>query len=136
MFGYLILAAMLAFLAIILVRTLRFTPKPQPPLSGEAVTFDKDAAVDALVQLVRCKTVSSVNPAQEDDAEFQKLFALLPTLYPRVFDICSVRQLPGRGLLLRWPGNHPRKQRTDPSGIHFQSSGILYPPDEAVLACQ
>jgi carboxypeptidase PM20D1 len=42
----------------------------------------------------------------EDDREFEKLISLLPSLYPRVFDVCSVRQLPDRALLLRWPGKH------------------------------
>ena len=107
MIGYILLAALVVFLAVVAVRTARFTPKPQPEISTETHNFDKDAAVDALTQLVRCKTVSYNDPALEDDAEFDKLISLLPTLYPRVFDICSVRQLPDRALLLRWPGkNH------------------------------
>ena len=106
MVGYLILGIVLAFLAVITIRTIRFKPKPQPALSEETVSFDKDAAVDALAQLVRCKTVSYNDPALEDDAEFEKLISLLPALYPRVFDVCSVRQLPDRALLLRWPGKH------------------------------
>ena len=106
MVGYLILGIVLAFLAVITIRTIRFKPKPQPALSEESVSFDKDAAVDALAQLVRCKTVSYNDPALEDDAEFEKLISLLPSLYPRVFDVCSVRQLPDRALLLRWPGKH------------------------------
>ena len=106
MVGYLILGIVLAFLAVITIRTIRFKPKPQPALSEETVSFDKDAAVEALAQLVRCKTVSYNDPALEDDAEFEKLISLLPTLYPRVFDVCSVRQLPDRALLLRWPGKH------------------------------
>ena len=106
MVGYLILGIVLAFLAVITIRTIRFKPKPQPALSEETVSFDKDAAVEALAQLVRCKTVSYNDPALEDDAEFEKLISLLPALYPRVFDVCSVRQLPDRALLLRWPGKH------------------------------
>ena len=106
MFGYLLLAIVLAFLAVVIIRTIRFKPKPQPALSDEEISFDKDAAVDALAQLVRCKTISYNDRSLEEDAEFQKLISLLPTLYPRVFDVCSVRQLPDRALLLRWPGKH------------------------------
>ena len=107
MFGYLMLAVILAFVAVVAVRTIRFTPKPQPPIDPKPLDFDKDAAVDALAQLVRCKTVSYHDHSLEDDAEFEKLIALLPTLYPRVFDVCSFNLLPGRGLLLRWHGkNH------------------------------
>ena len=111
MIGYLILAAFLLFIAVIAVRTVRFTPKPQPEVSDETFPFDRDAAVDALAQLVRCKTVSYNDHSLEDDGEFEKLISLLPTLYPRVFDVCSMDRLPDRGLLVRWPG----KEAGDPA---------------------
>ena len=109
MIGYIILGIVALFLSVILIRTLAFTPKAQPKVSDEPVSFDKDAAVDALAQLVRCKTISYNDHSLEDDAEFDKLIALLPSLYPRVFDVCSVNQLPGRGLLLRWPGKSDKE---------------------------
>ena len=65
MFGIVIAALIVVFLAVVTVRTLRFTPKPQPQLSQEEVSFDRDAAVDALAQLVRCKTVSYNDHSQE-----------------------------------------------------------------------
>ena len=111
MFGYLILALLALFVIIVAVRTIRFTPKAQPTISNEEYAFDKDAAVDSLAQLVRCKTISYNDHSLEDDAEFNKLIALLPTLYPRVFDVCSFNQLPDRALLLRWPG----KSHGDPA---------------------
>ena len=107
MFGWILLAALLLFAAVITLRTLRFTPKPQPVLSDETVEFDKAAAVDALSQLVRCRTISYNDPAMEDNGEFDKLIALLPTLYPKVFDACEFQQLPDRALLFRWPGKTP-----------------------------
>ena len=107
MIGSVILILLAVFVAVIAIRTARFKPKAQPALSNEEYKFDKDAAVDALAQLVRCKTVSYVDHSLEDNAEFDKLISLLPGLYPRVFDVCSVQQLPDRALLLRWPGkNH------------------------------
>lgn len=111
MIGYLILAAFLLFIAVIAIRTIRFIPKPQPEISDETFPFDRDAAVDALAQLVRCKTVSYNDHSLEDDGEFEKLISLLPTLYPRVFDVCSMDRLPDRGLLVRWPG----KEAGDPA---------------------
>ncbi|MBO5324168.1 MAG: M20/M25/M40 family metallo-hydrolase [Oscillospiraceae bacterium] len=104
MVGWIILGSFLLFIAVILIRTLAFIPKAQPPISDAEISFDKDAAINALQQLVQCKTISYNDHALEDDAEFEKLIALLPGLYPRVFDICSVDRLPDRGLLLRWPG--------------------------------
>ena len=91
-------------LAVILLRAVFFTPKKQPPVSNEAITFDKDAAVTALQELIKCKTISYNDPALEDDGEFKKLIAKLPGLYPRVFDVCSFQELPDRAILLRWPG--------------------------------
>lgn len=107
MIGWLILAALAAFIAVVAVRTIRFTPKPQPDISDEEITFDRDAGVEALTQLVRCKTISYNDKALEDDAEFDKLIALLPGLYPRVLETCSFDQLPDRALLFRWPGKNP-----------------------------
>lgn len=111
MVGYIILGIVGLLLAVILLRALLFNPKPQKQVSEEAIRFDKDAAVNALSQLVQCKTVSHNDPELEDNGEFQKLISLLPSLYPRVFDICSVRELPDRALLFRWPG----KSETSPT---------------------
>ncbi len=99
-----VLIAFLLLLAVLLIRTLLFTPKPQPALSQETVTVDGDAATAALQQLVQCKTISNNDSALEDEKEFQKLIDLLPALYPNVFAVCSFEQLPDRGLLFRWPG--------------------------------
>ena len=111
MIGYILLAVVAAFFAVVLIRTFRFAPKSQPKIDETPVDFDKDAAVDALAQLVRCKTVSYHDHSLEDDAEFEKLIGLLPALYPRVFDVCSFNQLPDRALLLRWHG----KKQGDPA---------------------
>lgn len=104
MTGIIIGAAFALLFAVILLRAAFFLPKKQPDIGNEVIEFDKDSAVTALQELVKCKTISYNDAAQEDDEEFKKLIAILPALYPRVFDICSFRELPDRALLLRWPG--------------------------------
>ena len=104
MLGFLILAAVLVFVAVIAVRTANFKPKPQPEISNEEITFDKDGATAALAELIRCKTISYSDPSLEDDAEFEKLIAKLPGLYPNVFKVCDFQQMPHRGLLFKWAG--------------------------------
>ena len=99
-----IIMALIACLAVIIYRAYHFHPKPQPSAEGEAVEFDRDGAVSALQTLVRFKTISNVDHDLEDDGEFRKLIASLPRLYPRVFDVCSVTELPDRALLFLWPG--------------------------------
>ena len=107
MIGYIILGIGAIFLAVVLIRTANFKPKPQPDISQEAVTFDKDAAIHNLAELVKCKTISYSDHALEDDAEFDKLIGKLPGLYPNVFKTCEFQQLPDRALLFKWPGKSP-----------------------------
>ena len=101
---YVILGLLRLFIAVILIRTAMFRPRADVQVEQTAVAFDRDAAVSALQALIRCKTVSYYDPAQEDDAEFEKLIDLLPTLYPHVFSACTLTRLPDRALLFRWPG--------------------------------
>ena len=106
-----VLVLLILWLAVILVRAAQFNPTAQPEISQEEVSFDQEAAVASLSRLVRYKTISYNDHALEDDRQFQGLIASLPELFPRVFEICSVRQLPDRALLLRWPG----KRDTEPA---------------------
>ena len=104
MIGSVIAGLIAAFFAVVIVRTLRFKPKAQPEISKEEVSFDRSGAVEALAELVKCKTVSYYDHSLEDDREFEKLIAKLPALYPNVFAACDFQQLPDRGLLFKWPG--------------------------------
>ena len=97
-------AVLAVSMIVILIRTLRFRPKAASKNVIEAAPFDCAAAVEKLAALVRCKTVSSSDPSLEDDAEFEKLVALLPTLYPNIIGECELTRFEGRGLLFRWRG--------------------------------
>ena len=104
---YLLLAALAALIALMLIRTARFTPPAAEALPAEDVSFDEDAAVRALGELVRCRTVSYADHSLEDEGEFEKLIALLPELYPNVFRACTMERLPDRALLFTWKGRTP-----------------------------
>ena len=99
-----VLSCIAALLLILVIRALLFNPKPENYGLREEIQFDAQKAVDALQQLVQCKTISYNDPAQEDDAEFQKLIDLLPKLYPHVFEKCTLQELPDRALLFHWKG--------------------------------
>ena len=99
-----LLALILLALIVILYRTAQFKPKAEKSYSHEEVSFDREAAVSALQQLIRCKTVSFYDHTKEDDAEFEKLYSLLPGLYPHVYEACTLTTLPDRALLFCWPG--------------------------------
>lgn len=99
-----IVAIIVIFLAVILIRALAFKPGAQPSVDETPVEFDKERATEALRTLVRCKTVSYRDPALEDDAEFEKLIKSLPSLYKNVFATCTMQRMPDRGLLFHWKG--------------------------------
>ena len=67
MIALVILAIVLVFLAVLVIRALMFNPKPQPTLDAQPIDFDKDAAVSSLQKLVQCKTISNVDPSLEDE---------------------------------------------------------------------
>lgn len=102
--GYLIVALVTLVLAVVLIRTFMFRAKPQDFLDNSEIKFNEKEAVEALAELVRCKTVSYYDKEKEDDAEFQKLYALLPKLYPNVYKVCEKTELPARALLFKWKG--------------------------------
>ena len=97
-------AAILIFLAVILIRAASFKPKTQPKVFENIESFDGERAIETLGELVRFKTVSYKDSDLEDDAEFRKLIDALPSLYPNVFKICEFKEMENRGLLFHWKG--------------------------------
>lgn len=104
MIGWIILALVVAFLAVILVRAAMFTPKDGEKKEFDAVDFDRAAAVNSLAELIKCRTVSYNDHELEDDAEFEKLISKLPALYPNVVKTCPMQRMEDRALLFHWKG--------------------------------
>lgn len=129
-------AALIALIAVILWRTVRFTPNPQQFPERREIQFDFDGAVSALQQLIRCKTVSNADPALEDSAEFEKLVNLLPELYPQTCMHCAFHPLPDRGLLFVWKGQHhnaPSVMMAHYDVVPADAQGWEKPPFEGVV---
>ena len=97
-------AALVVLVVVVLVRTLAFRPRAGAVVQEGEESFDRDRAVENLRRLVQCKTISYKDASLEDDAEFEKLIALLPELYPNVFATCSFERLADRALLFCWKG--------------------------------
>ena len=106
-YHYLLIAIgvlLVAFLSVIIIRTLTFKPKAQQYQKIDATSFDQDKAIKNLQELVKCKTISCEDKSLEDDKEFDKLVALLPNLYKNVYSSCELKTFDGRALLFRWKG--------------------------------
>ncbi|MBQ8332785.1 MAG: M20/M25/M40 family metallo-hydrolase, partial [Clostridia bacterium] len=131
-----ILSAVVVLLAVILIRTALFVPRDEPRSAPDPVEFDRDAAVSALRELIRCRTVSRYDPALEDDAEFERLIALLPELYPHVSESCTFTRLPDRALLFHWKGKHqdePAVMMAHYDVVPVNEDGWEVPPFDGII---
>ncbi len=99
-----ILAILAAFIAIIIIRTLRFKPHTSRPAVSEAVEVDLNKAVGDLAEMIRCKTVSHFNKEEDDDREFSRFVTLLPTLFPEIYKKCEYTEVTDRAVLFKLKG--------------------------------
>lgn len=96
-------------LGTLAARAAKFNPPVEEPRNPESVTVDTEALVDTFSRLIQCRTVSYYDHSLEDESEFEKLVAMLPELYPHVYEACELTRLDGRALLYKWPGREPGK---------------------------
>lgn len=94
------------FLAVLIIRTLLFTPKSNVTAEQNEITFDKDRAVKTLQALIKFKTVSYFEKDKEDPTQFTGFIDALPKLFPNVFSVCQQTKLEDRGLLIHWKGKN------------------------------
>ena len=105
MFAWIIpLIIVLGFIALLCVRATLFNPKSSTRSEVQTVNFDEEMAVTALQRMVECKTISDRDKNLEDDTEFNKFQALLPTLFPLLHKACTLEHIGERGLLYHLKG--------------------------------
>ncbi len=96
--------ALLVLVAVLVIRTLMFKPEPKAQREIKDVTVDVDKAVHDLSEMIKCRTVSSVDKTLEDEAEFEKFKSTLPKLFPNIYEKCSFEAVGDRGLLFKYEG--------------------------------
>ena len=89
---------------ILLIRALRFKPAPVIAEEVEPVFVNSEKATHDLAEMIKCKTISDRDRANEDEAEFDRFKALLPELFPSVFAKCKAEYPTDRSILLHWKG--------------------------------
>lgn len=104
MIGWLILAALLALIAVLLVRAARFRAPDAARETPAPLAVDGAQAVEHLAQLVRIPTVSNADETKFDEAVFEQFREKLRELYPRVHAACAPQRIGHTGLLFRWKG--------------------------------
>ncbi len=104
MLGWIVLAAVLLFVAVLLVRAARFCPPPQTLEAPVAVELDREKALDHLQQMIRVETVSNNDWSKVDESKFADFRALLQQLYPQVHSFCPPQRYGNTGILFHWKG--------------------------------
>ena len=99
-----IVAAVLALILVIVIRTLRFKPKEAPVEAAEDIDLPREKIVQDMVDMIRCKTVSSRDSAQVDWAEFGKFRILLKERFPHIRASCTLELIGPTGFLYHLPG--------------------------------
>ncbi len=104
-----VLAVLVVFVGILLIRTLRFQPYPIAPVEVEDIELDRDKIVDDMAEMIRCKTVSDRDESKIDWAEFGKFRILLNDRFPKVRAACHIELISKSGILYHLPGKSSEK---------------------------
>lgn len=102
---WMILAVIIVWLAVILIRAAMFNPKPEWIPSEEKIELDEEKIVSDMQEMIRCKTISYNDDSLIDKAEFKKFQELLPKLFPKVHAVCERQFIGVNGMLYHWKGN-------------------------------
>ena len=104
-----ILIAFIIFISIILIRTIRFKPHPQPePLTGE-IHLNRNKILADMQKMIRCKTVSHMDEKQTDFGEFEKFRRLLEEQFPLVNQYAKKHLIGKTGVLYQLQGESAEK---------------------------
>ena len=97
--GSILCAALVGAITVIVIRTNRFTPKAETPVSPAPVSIDREKVVRDMQDMIRCRTVSHADESLTDFAEFDKFHALLAERFPLVHKAAALEHVGKTGLL-------------------------------------
>lgn len=105
-----LLAALAGLILVVLARTAAFKPQKTEKPIPSPVDTDEAKIVSDMQQLIRCKTVSHVDPDKAaPPEEFEKLRALLKDLFPIVHEKATCERIGPSGILYHLKGRHSDK---------------------------
>ena len=104
MYWLILPALLLVFLAVILIRTARFTPPAREEVTAAPLTLNEEKIVDDMCAMIRCRTVSHRDEALVDWAEFDKFQSVLAERFPLIHEKAALHKLGKTGLLYHLKG--------------------------------
>ena len=79
----LLLAVILVFICVLIIRTLLFKPVEMEPAKGDTIALQETKIIQDMVDMIRCKTVSDRDETCVDWGEFEKFQQLLLERFPK-----------------------------------------------------
>ena len=104
MYWLIIPAILVVLVAIILIRTLCFTPHALEPVERKPLALNEKKIVDDMSAMIRCKTVSNRDASLVDWDEFTKFQNLLVERFPRIHEAATLTRIGKTGLLYHLKG--------------------------------
>ncbi len=92
-------ALLATFIAVVLVRTALFKPTATKSVEGEEIALDRQKIVDDMVEMIKCRTVSNVDSAKVEWAEFERFVQLLEKQFPLIHTNATLTHIGKTGLL-------------------------------------
>ncbi len=102
--GVALLFVFVAFLVIVLIRTIVFKPSEEGSETNKAPAIDQDKVVNNFVDMIRCKTVSDIDDELVDLKEFEKFRNLIIERFPELHKACPRKLIGKSGILYHWKG--------------------------------
>lgn len=109
MLGYVLLGIVVLLLVIILLRTIRFTPKNEAKEIPDEISLNEEKIVNDMVDMIRCKTVSNREESLVDRSEFIKFEKLIEERFPKLFHTAEFQKIGKTGLLFSIKGKNSEK---------------------------
>lgn len=109
MLGYILLGIVVLFLAIILLRTIKFTPKNEAKEIPDKISLNEEKIINDMVDMIRCKTVSNREESLVDRSEFIKFEKLIEERFPKLFQTAEFQKIGKTGLLFSIKGKNSEK---------------------------
>ncbi|MBE6919500.1 MAG: M20/M25/M40 family metallo-hydrolase [Ruminococcaceae bacterium] len=136
MYWLIIPAIILVFLAVILVRTLRFTPPEREEITAAPIQLNEEKIVDDMCAMIRCKTVSNRDESLVDWAEFDKFQSVLAERFPLIHEKATLHKLGRTGLLYHLKGESdasPSVCMSHYDVVPVEESGWTRPAFDAIV---
>ncbi len=133
---WILLGLLALFLGVVLLRAALFRPRPEKTPDAAPLDFDRQKAIRDLQAMVRCRTISDRDRSREDEGEFERLLALLPGMFPHVYESCTLYQPDRRALLFHWKGREegaPTVLMAHYDVVSVEEANWKKPPFEGII---